>query len=318
MRLKTLFGPVPSRRLGFSLGIDLVPFKVCSMDCIYCQLGRTTKKTVKRKCYVSTDEVLDEWEMVRNGIGDIDCIALAGSGEPTLNSKMGQLIEKLRESTEFPIAVLTNGSLLFQRDVRKELLNAHIVLPSLDAVTPRIFEMINRPYHSLSIRKIIEGLKAFRTVYKGKMWLEIMLVKGVNDSETELERFKETIYKIGPDKVQLNTVIRPGSKGEARPVKFEELKKIQRYLGKGCEIITATSRKRKISRDEDMEETILSMIKRHPLTISEIIQLLGRKRSEIITCIDRLRDRNVIEVNCHQGRKYCKVREESLVSQELS
>jgi wyosine [tRNA(Phe)-imidazoG37] synthetase (radical SAM superfamily) len=318
MKLKTLFGPVPSRRLGFSLGIDLVPFKVCSMDCIYCQLGGTTKKTVKRECHVSSDEILDEWKRVRNEIGDIDCIALAGSGEPTLNSHLGKLIEKLRDGTEFPIAVLTNGSLLFQRDVREELLNAHIVLPSLDAVTPRIFEIINRPYHSLAIKEIIEGLQTFRSVYKGKMWLEIMLVKGMNDSETELEHLRETIRRIGPDKVQLNTVVRPGNRREARPVKFEELKRIQRYLGKGCEIITAAGKQKKVSSNEDLEEAILSMIRRHPSTISEIIQSLGRKREEIISCVERLHDRNVIEISCYQGRKYCKVRRESLVSQERS
>jgi wyosine [tRNA(Phe)-imidazoG37] synthetase (radical SAM superfamily) len=314
MRLKTIFGPVPSRRLGFSLGIDLVPFKVCSMDCIYCQLGKTTKKTVERECYISSEEVLDEWERIRNEIGDIDCITLAGSGEPTLNSHMGKLIEKLRDIANFPIAVLTNGSLLFQRELRQELLNAHIVLPSLDAVTPEIFERINRPHPSLAIGKIIEGLKDFRTMYKGKMWLEIMLVKGVNDSPGELKQIKKIIQRIGPDKVQLNTVVRPASEKEVRPIRFEELKKIQRYLGKGCEIITAMSRKRKTLRDDDLEETILSMVKRHPLTISEIVKLLSRKRGEIITCIDRLHEQNVIEINCHQGKKYCKVRDKSLVS----
>jgi wyosine [tRNA(Phe)-imidazoG37] synthetase (radical SAM superfamily) len=316
MKLKAVFGPVPSRRLGFSLGIDPIPLKVCTMDCIYCQLGRTTRKTVKRECYLSPEEVLDEWEQLKDKVKNIDCIAIAGSGEPTLNSQMGKLIEILRNRVSFPIAVLTNGSLLFQREVRQELLNAHLVLPSLDAVTPEIFERINRPHSSLSIGEIIEGLRVFRRMYRGKMWLEVMLVKGVNDSPEELERLRTAIQGIGPDKVQLNTVVRPGNEGEARPIPFEELKKIQRYLGKGCEIISAIRKKRKTLRNENLEESIISMVKRHPLTISEIIQVLGRKRSEIITCLEQLHDRNVIEINYHQGKKYCKIRKVPLVSQE--
>jgi wyosine [tRNA(Phe)-imidazoG37] synthetase (radical SAM superfamily) len=318
MKLKTLFGPVPSRRLGLSLGIDLVPFKVCSMDCIYCQLGKTTKKTVERECYVTPGEVLDEWGRIRNEIGDIDYIAIAGSGEPTLNFHVGKLIEQLRSVTDFPIAILTNGSLLFQKEVRQELLNAHVVLPSLDAVTPKIFKRINRPHPSLSIEEIIEGLRAFRRMYKGKMWLEIMLVKGVNDSQGELERIKETLLKIGPDKVQLNTVVRPGSDGETKPIQVGELKKIQEYLGRSCEIITAVGRKKNTVKAEGLDEIIISMVRRHPLTISEIIQTLGRKREDVITCIDRLCDRHIIEVNCHQGKKYCRVREDSHLGQELS
>jgi len=318
VKLKTLFGPVPSRRLGFSLGIDIIPFKVCSMDCIYCQLGRTTEKTVRRKRYTPYHEVLDEWDRIKDTMGQIDYIAIAGSGEPTLNSHLGKLIEKLKDRASFPIAVLTNGSLLFTREVQKELRNAHVVLPSLDAVTPSIFQKINRPHPSLSIDEIVEGLRAFRTMYKGQMWLEIMLVKGVNDSPGELGKIKDALQRIAPDKVQLNTVVRPGSEGEARPMRFEDLRKIQRYLGKGCEVITAVSRKRKPMGEKNLEETIISMIRRHPLTISEIIHTLGRKRKEIITCIDRLHDCKMIEVNCHQGKKYCKMKEESLVSHGIS
>ena len=309
---------MPSRRLGFSLGIDIIPFKVCSMDCIYCQLGRTTEKTVRRKRYTPYHEVLDEWDQLKDTIGKIDYIAIAGSGEPTLNSHLGKLIEKLKDRASFPIAVLTNGSLLFTRELQKELRNAHVVLPSLDAVTPSTFQRINRPHPSLSIEEIVEGLRAFRTRYKGQMWLEIMLVKGVNDSPGELEKIKDVLQRITPDKVHLNTVVRPGSEGEARPIRLEALRKIQRYLGKGCEIITVVSRKRKPLGEKDLEETIISMIRRHPLTISEIIHTLGRKRKEVITCIDRLHDGKMIEVHCHQGKKYCKVREESLVSHGIS
>jgi wyosine [tRNA(Phe)-imidazoG37] synthetase (radical SAM superfamily) len=315
MKLQTIFGPVPSRRLGFSLGIDPVPFKVCSMDCIYCQLGRTTLRTVERHPHISLEMMLDEWECIRQGIGDIDCIALAGSGEPTLNSDLGKIIEKLRDRTGFPIAVLTNGSLLFRRDVRKDLLKAHIVLPSLDAVTPAVFEKVNRPHPSLAVEEIVDGLKAFRSSYKGQMWLEVMLVKGVNDSQSDLERLRESIQDIAPDKVQLNTVVRPSDKGEAKPVGAAELKKAQRFLGGRCEIIADVNRKKRAPTDHNLEGTILSMVRRHPLTITEIIDAVGRKRGEVLSCINRLHDGDMIEVSCHRGKRYCKAREGALVSQ---
>ncbi len=166
-----IFGPVPSRRLGRSLGVDLVPFKTCSYDCIYCQLGRTTNQTVERREWVPLDAVLAE---LRGKLASQpDYITLSGSGEPTLYSRLDELIDGIRAMTEVPIAVLTNGSLLWQPEVRSKLLRAHLVIPSLDAGDERTFQAIDRPHGTISFKRMLWGLIDFRREYQGQYWLEV-------------------------------------------------------------------------------------------------------------------------------------------------
>ena len=205
-----LYGPVPSRRLGRSLGIDLVPHKICTYDCIYCQIGKTTKKTLLRKEYIPKEEVLEEVKaFLLSGDSPIDHFSLSGSGEPTLHSQIRSIIEGIKKMSSIPVAVITNGSLLYEEEVRKDLLRADIVLPSLDAVSPEVFKRINRPHRNISVEKAIEGMVEFRKVYKGEIWLEILFCKGVNDTPEELQRMKEAVDKIRPDLIHLNTVVRP-------------------------------------------------------------------------------------------------------------
>lgn len=317
MKLRTLFGPVPSRRLGITLGIDIIPFKVCTMDCIYCQLGGTTKKTIKRKCYITPEELLNEWNQIGERIGKIDCIAISGSGEPTLNTQIGKIIEELKRRVNFPIAVLTNGSLLFQKEVQKEICSADIVLPSLDTVTEDTFERINRPHPSLTIMRIIEGLKKFRRIYQGKLWLEIMIIKDMNDRVDELELIRKAIYSIKPDKVQLNTVIRPGSEVGVEPVPLKDLRRIRDYFGNGCEIITSIKKKRCEGLSvKNLNEIIISVLKRHPLSMNELVKMLNKNQEEIINCVKQLQDRGLIGVNWHKGKKYLRIfREPSAASE---
>jgi wyosine [tRNA(Phe)-imidazoG37] synthetase (radical SAM superfamily) len=165
---KYIFGPVPSRRLGRSLGVDLVPYKTCTFDCIYCDLGRTTHKTVSRQSYVPPEEIQGELELYLSVLDKKpDYITLSGSGEPTLNTNVGEIIRKIKKITSTPAAVLTNGSLLSMDGVREDLSEADVVLPSLDAITPALFEYINRPHPSLGIEDIISGLIQFRKQYQG-------------------------------------------------------------------------------------------------------------------------------------------------------
>ncbi len=175
--MKYVYGPVPSRRLGFSLGVDVVPYKTCTLDCIYCQLGRTTQKTIERKLYTQKDSVCEEVQEALNKKQRIDYITFSGSGEPTLNSDIGALIREVKKITTVPVVVLTNGTLLFREDVQKDLAEADVVMPSLDAASNVMFRKINRPHDVLNLDSIIRGLKRFRKMYKGRIWLEVMLIK---------------------------------------------------------------------------------------------------------------------------------------------
>ena len=230
---KYIFGPVPSRRLGRSLGVDLVPYKTCTLDCIYCDLGRTTNKTTSRQSFVSPKEIQRELELTLSVLDKKpDFITLSGSGEPTLNNNIGQIIRGIKEITSIPVAILTNSSLLSLDEVRRDLSEADVVLPSLDAITPALFEYINRPHASLRIEEIISGLIQFRKQYRGQIWLEILFCRGVNDGKDEVEKLKKVIEKIEPDRVQLNTPVRPPAEDFAFPLTLAQLEEIRERLGR--------------------------------------------------------------------------------------
>lgn len=255
--MKYIYGPVKSRRLGNSLGVSVVGYKICSYDCVYCQLKATTVKTMKRKRYIPQKEILDEireflksrqknavlnekklWPVDKSSLTqDIDCITFSGSGEPTLNSDIGELIKAVKKITSIPVVLITNSSTLVKARVRKEIQDADIVIPSLDAVTQDIFEKIDQPLKGILIKDIIDGLIRFRKEYKGKLWLEIMLVKGLNDSYEYLLRIKEIVDQIKPDKIHLNSPVRPPAQGWVKPVSPATLKKAREIFGTLCEII---------------------------------------------------------------------------------
>ena len=302
-----IFGPVPSRRLGFSLGIDLIPYKTCSLDCIYCQLGRTTNKTIKTKEYTSSFLILKQLRKVLSSGRKIDYLTFSGSGEPTLNSKIGEMISEIKEITKIPIAVLTNGTLLFKKEMREKVKKADLVIPSLDAVTPSVFEKINRPYPSLKIDKIIAGLIKFREEFTGKIWLEIMLVAGVNDNSAEIKKFKEEVEAIHPDKVQLNTVVRPPAEKWAKPVSLSKLKNIKKLFGKNCEIIASFKRKKQTAYRKDLEREILTLLSRRPVTTLEISNVSGAHINEVIKYLEVLEKAKRIKSKIYQGKRYYNV-----------
>ena len=234
-----IFGPVPSRRLGLSLGIDIVPMKTCSLSCIYCQVGKTPHTTISRQEYVSAREILTELEDLFNKGIRADWITFSGSGEPTLNSAIGEIITGIKALTNIPVCVITNGTLLWDTQVCRDVLESDAVMPSLDSAIEQTFHAICRPHPDLKIGKIIEGLVDFRKMYSGKIWLEILLVEGINDSPEELEALCEAAMRISPDTIQLNTVVRPPAEISAKPVSRERLEKIRDFFGVKAEIIAS-------------------------------------------------------------------------------
>lgn len=299
-----IYGPVPSRRLGYSLGVDILPFKTCTLNCIYCQLGATPKKAQRRKDFFPHNDILKEIDAAIKSGRQIDTITFSGSGEPTLNAGLGNLIRRIKKITKIPVAVLTNSTLLSLKSVRGALKAADLVVPSLDAATQDIFEKINRPPSSLKVNKIIRGLKLFRRDFSGKIWLEIMLVKGVNNSPSQIKEFKNIISVIKPDRVQLNTVVRPPAESRAKPLSREELEGIRRTIGDRVEIIADFDPKLQASASRNINEDICDMAKRRPVTVKDIADSLGCPRGEISNHVNELLAQNKLRRRMHKGKTY--------------
>jgi len=287
--MKYVFGPVPSRRLGMSLGVDIVPFKTCTLDCIYCQLGVTTKKIIDRENFVPQDEVLAE---IREVIEkeNVDFITFSGSGEPTLNSQLGEMISGVKAFTKVPIAVITNGSLLYRYDVRNDLSEADLVVPSLDAITDSTLEKVNRNHEGLTAMMLMDGLKEFTQQFKGKIWLEILIVKGINDNIEELKQMADFVRDLRLDKIQLNTVDRPPAEEFALPITIEEMQNIAKLFDDRVEIIADFGKivKHKTHNEESAEERILALLKRRPCTADDISTSLGLHINEVIKYVNHL------------------------------
>jgi len=303
--MSQIFGPVPSRRLGFSLGIDPIPFKTCTLDCIYCQLGRTTHKTVERKEYVHSNQILKELEKFLKEKKKIDYITFSGSGEPTLNSNIRKMITEIKKMTSIPIAILTNGTLLSHSQVREDLLEADLVIPSLDAISEKVFKEVNRPHPLLKIDEVISGMINFSKEFKGKIWLEIMLVKRINDSLKEMRKVAEIIKEMKLNKIQLNTVIRPPAENFAQALNIKDLERIRGILGKEkCEIIAKFEGNRQKAYKKDIEEEILRTLKRRPLTVEDLSSFLGLHQNEVIKYITVLEEKEKIKSQFHRGQRY--------------
>lgn len=295
---KYLFGPVPSRRLGISLGVDLVPAKVCSLDCVYCEVGRTTKLTTRRMEYILYSKVTEELEHYFANNPDPDYITFSGSGEPTLNSRLGDVLAYIKEKRPgLPVAVLTNGTLLCDEKVRSELAGADVVLPSLDAASDETFRRINRPENQIDFDQYIGGLERFSSEYKGKIWLEVFILPGYNDHPEELAELKKVIMRIKPDSVQINTLDRPGTVESLIPATRAELERVKEYWDlPGVEIIAATAKRKDIkSYRTDAEDTIMGTVARRPCTADDIAMILGMHRAEVNKYLDVLEGEGKIE-----------------------
>jgi len=284
---KYLFGPVPSRRLGRSLGVDLTPFKTCSFDCIFCQLGRTTRKTLTRKEYVPVDKViaeLDEWLKTDNSA---DYITLSGSGEPTLNSEFGRVIDFVRNATTIPVVLLTNASLLSDPEVRAQAAQANVVKVSLSAWDQFSLEHINRPHRSVEFKRLIEGQWLFRKEFKGQLWMEVFLVWGTNTTAKDVSSIAELVKAVEPNKVQLNTAVRPPCEEYAYAVPEDQMGALARLFDPPAEVIAEYSSDAS-AKVQANESDILGMLKRRPCTLDQICRVFGLHKNEASKYLGKL------------------------------
>jgi wyosine [tRNA(Phe)-imidazoG37] synthetase (radical SAM superfamily) len=270
--MKYVFGPVPSRRLGQSLGIDTIPLKTCNWNCVYCQLGRTRPVTNRRKEYFPAEEIIVEVEqsLDSHDPGEIDWVTFVGSGEPTLHANIGWLIREVKKITELPVAVITNGSLLYLPEVRLELIAANAVLPSLDAGTAKLYRHINRPHPGITYERFLEGLVDFQRRYWGKLWIEVMLVRDLNDTEEALRALAEVLEYIEPDEVHINFPTRPPVETWVQPPDDEGLMRASAILGEFARVVHPAEGTFDLSGYENPLDAIVSIITRHPMRQEQI------------------------------------------------
>ncbi len=290
--LKAVFGPVPSRRLGRSLGIDPIPLKTCNWNCVYCQLGRTARVVKERREWVPEGLILDQVReaLERHPPDEIDWVTFVGSGEPTLHSGLGRLIRGVKAMTPIPVAVITNGSLLFRPEVREELLAADAVLPSLDAGNEDLYRKINRPHGSLDFARHVEGLEAFRREYRGRFWLEIMLLDGVNDDEASLRDLAGIVQRIRPDAVHLDVPSRPPAESWVRPATEEGLMRASAILGDLARVVHPVEGTFDLGGYDDVLDAVIGIITRHPMREDQLERSLARwSAGEVREALEKLR-----------------------------
>ncbi|MGD8451972.1 MAG: radical SAM protein [Phycisphaerae bacterium] len=298
-----VYGPVPSRRLGRSLGIDLVPPKTCTFDCVYCQLGRTTCRTLHRDVYHPVEPMLVELGEALAANAAPDYITLAGSGEPTLHSQLADIVAGVRKRTTVPVVVLTNGSLLWDEDVRRACAQADAVLPTLAAHDEATFQRVHRPAAGLSLARHIDGLLAFTRESNTPLWLELFLLAGINDSPDDLEAFAGLIERIRPERVHLNTAVRPTSDRDIRPVSAETLAAWAERLGPAAEVIVELARE--TGPDADAAEAdVLALCRRRPCTIEHIATGLGVHPNVVIKHVGHLREQGRLRSEWRDGREF--------------
>ena len=261
---KFTYGPVPSRRLGRSLGVSPIPAKTCSYTCVYCQLGRTANLTSARQSFYKKEDILDEI-LTRGKDSHFDYITFVGDGEPTLCKDLGWLIRESKKNLQARTAVITNGSLLFFEDVRSDLKHANVVMPTLDAGNEKTFRAVNRPNHSIKFDKMLQGLVDFRHVYFGQIWLEVMLVKGVNDTEEELRSIAKAVDVVAPNRVYVITPIRPPAESWVEPPAPDTIIMAQELIGKAIPIVGRESGQFDLEKYGDTQQAILEIGSRHPL-----------------------------------------------------
>ncbi|MDK2864892.1 MAG: hypothetical protein PWP37_1084 [Thermotogota bacterium] len=286
MSFKYVYGPVPSRRLGRSIGVSPIPSKTCNYSCIYCQLGKTTRMTNTRQEFFPVEEILREVSEIPKDEADV--VTIVGEGEPTLYSKLGELISGIRRFVNLPVAVITNGALLYEPEVREALSLADIVLPSLDAWGEKSFRLINRPHRSLNFKQIVEGLKTFVKGFKGQVWLEIMLMKGINDNSEALLEIEKIVRDISPNRVYLNVPVRPPAKPWVKPPDTDTVKKAAEILKAIALDFLIVGNYKTASRNP--VDDVVSIIKRHPMTEVEVKTLLCKLSSNPEKLVEELRE----------------------------
>lgn len=273
-----VFGPVASRRLGQSLGIDPIPFKTCNWNCVYCQLGRTIPLMNERRDYIPASEIVDQVEeaLRAHHPGEIDWVTFIGSGEPTLHASLGWMIRQLKALTNIPVAIVTNGSLLYRPDVREELMAADAVLPSLDAGTAALYRTVNRPFPDCTFERLVGGLVEFRRDYPRQLWVELMLVRNLNDTDAALNDIASALSRIGPDEVHLSSPLRPPAEPWVEPSDEEGLRRAAATLGEIAHVIRPVPGTFDLSGFDNIVDAVLAVISRHPMEEEELMRTLRR------------------------------------------
>jgi wyosine [tRNA(Phe)-imidazoG37] synthetase (radical SAM superfamily) len=301
-----LYGPVPSRRLGVSLGLDVVPRKrkTCTLNCVYCQLGPTAHLTLERQRFFEPEAFFAELRARAPELPRIDYATFSGSGEPTLNADLGSLIEGAGAILQAPVAVITNGTLTPDAAVRADLVRADLLLPSLDAASRAVFERVNRPAPGLDIGEIIAGLAALKRGFSGAFHLEILLVAGLNDGEDELERLRAAVRRIAPDEVHLNTVVRPPAESSAKPVPPERLREIAATFGPRTRIIADYAGPVTHARALDLTAEIEAYLLRRPATASDLASMLGQDERAVQGTLKGLAAEGRVELVQRDGKVF--------------
>jgi len=307
---KYIFGPVPSRRLGVSLGVDLVMPKTCNLDCIYCECGKTTKFYNTRDSFVDVEALIGEIKDVLKTITP-DYITFSGSGEPTLNKDLGTIIKKVRKIYNGQIAVITNSTLLNDSDVRKALEEADLIIPSLDAISEEVFIKLNRPIEGLSSKKILDGMEIFLKETKKEVLLEIFIVEGINDHITELDKFIEFLKDKKISAIQLNTLARPGAIKNIEPASMKKLEEIKKYFEKNglekIEIIKKYSSREELPQyNEKIENLILNMLNKRKYSLEEMVELLQQSSEELFRYFNILQKEGKVKVIIEKNKIYIK------------
>ncbi|MBU4208464.1 MAG: radical SAM protein [Proteobacteria bacterium] len=306
MSYKYIFGPVPSRRLGLSLGIDLMPHKTCTLNCVYCECGRTTNLTLKCKEYIPTELLQEELKDFLSRNPKLDFITFSGSGEPTLHTGIKEIINFIKKDyPKYKIALLTNSTLFFQPDNRKRIAGVDMVIASLDAASEENFKKINRPHPGLELSRIIEGLVSLRKEFAKQLWMEVFLVPGINDKKDELNKIKKALSPIYPDKIQLNTLDRPGAESWVKPASQKDLLDAASYLNSADVIKNPDSMPNDGVLNKDDCKYLLSIIKRRPCTAEDISKISDSNLEEIYRHLDALIEKGlIIKKNMPRGMFY--------------
>ncbi len=300
--MKYVFGPVHSRRLGLSLGIDPVQDKTCTLDCVYCQLGATCLKTFKRGLYAPAREVLDEVRAVIESGKEIDYITFSGTGEPTLNIELGTMISGIKAMSAVPVAVITNSTFIHLDEVRADLIQADLVIPSIDAVNQQVFERINRPHPNINLENMLKGLETFSHAYTGNLWVEVMLVRGINDTMEELQALTDYLNRLNCEKIQINTVTRPPAETTCKPVDDSVLDRARSLFGSRAEIIGASTQTKDATHDEDPCARILALVRSHPCTMEELCSTLGLNSAQAKQALHTLIAKQAVKKTNHGSK----------------
>jgi len=309
--MKYVYGPVPSRRLGRSLGIDPIPLKTCNFQCIYCQLGKTTYFTNERKNYYPKKEIIAEMtEAIKLSKNKFDYITFVGSGEPTLYRDLGSLISKAKKISNKPVCLITNGALLYDQEVRKSLMSCDVVLPSLDAGDEKSFIKINRPHPSINFKAVIQGLIAFRKKFKGKLWIEVMIMKGINDSEGALSKIKEKINLLDPDRIDINVPIRPPTEKWVTIPDKNIVSTLNEIFGEYTNINFPEIGSFGIF-SSNFDNELISIIERHPLRQEQILEtFISNKinKEDILTRLNNLEFQKKIKKVVYNDKIFWKLK----------